>query len=449
MKKFRAFVLLVVILALSVAFIACDSGVGSSDEGGDADTSIFGGLRGKNPIPGVLTFSRGEGLNKVEVTITEKKSRAAYLPKDGDYYVIKVGGNIISQGTVTLDPDSDPENEAYTFIFKPDNTSPDSGDSDYSFKATFEFGSLTFDAPIIPDNGGDPVKIPTLYVDNGSSDGDNAGNVGEAGSEPEETDTTIAGMSYSAKDEGSYESHGGSGVGWHYLIPEDFDTAYNALKELWGNPNWDSEDPDNHFWGDEPNYAPSGDSSIVNELKAGGEGVLLVVINPDSEDKNRRQYQLAVWVTAEIGSMKTEAWQGVRWDGSNPKVTAPKDDDSDDENLTIGVLQYTRKVKSFDYDNTGDPPTYVEWTNYILSISFADALDGFKSLWGNPKIGWGLTGGKTNTSAAYKPGGVVFEITIYKDQEERITGINYRLVRVEVKGERKRWRGVGWNLVAD
>ena len=78
MKKLKAFGLLVVVLALGLAFIACNSragaevtgGGGSDNEGvgkGGGSTSGGGG-GGTSKTPGVLTFTDGE----YEVIITQK-----------------------------------------------------------------------------------------------------------------------------------------------------------------------------------------------------------------------------------------------------------------------------------------------------------------------------------------------------------------------------------------
>jgi len=107
MKKLRFLGLLVVVLALSLAFIACNSdagtGGGTVSGGGEETGPIFGGRgggggKGTLVTQGERIFSSGE----YKIIITENQSRALYTPVTGDIYELYKGTNLVSKGRVTV-----------------------------------------------------------------------------------------------------------------------------------------------------------------------------------------------------------------------------------------------------------------------------------------------------------------------------------------------------------
>jgi hypothetical protein len=166
MKKLKAFGLLVLVLALSLAFIACDSGAGltgpsgpgntgGNEEGGNTDGITDSGYKdGSNgggdpniptpPIAGVWSISNDDYL----IEISRNLRRSAYQPKSGDAYriILISDGTVISVGTVTVTTDT---SGAITSLEFTSTTNPDN-----SFTAMVDTdGALTIET-ITGDNGG-------------------------------------------------------------------------------------------------------------------------------------------------------------------------------------------------------------------------------------------------------------------------------------------------------
>jgi len=168
MKKLRFLGLLLVVLALSLAFIACNGGTGDAagpDTGSGGDdripwgTSVGSGNKGgslfptPSPTAQVLTFT--DGVYTIE--ITENLSRAAYQPKSGDLYKVYIFEVLISEGTVTIGSTS--SSGTITLIFTPSDP-PTVG---YTFTATFsENGVLEITGGKIKDKDGNDHTIPPL-----------------------------------------------------------------------------------------------------------------------------------------------------------------------------------------------------------------------------------------------------------------------------------------------
>jgi hypothetical protein len=209
---------------------------------------------------------------------------------------------------------------------------------------------------------------------------------------PQDTGIAIDDIAYSQKDEDN-----GSSV--HYLLSVTYEQALAALESNWGEP--DATDC--------PLYQDEGEA--VNEAKANG-GVLFEVSDYD--------YRLGVWVEMTIDEVTTGDWSTVLWNKQGPSVprTVPQD-----TGTAIGDIAYSQK----DEDNGLFPWSY---KNYLLSISYEEALPILIELWGNPMTGWSLLNGSTLSDQAYQNNGVIFEDTLW----------DYRLCRVLDE----RWEAVGW-----
>jgi len=408
MKKLRAFGLLVLVLALCFAFIACDSGAGTGGTGtgggnqgnGNEDGNTGGGYKSSGggspyvpvpppkPTPEVMTFTDGEYI--IEITQKLSNSRALEL-KDGETYTYKIylsDGTVISEGTVTLGTSTD--TGARTLIFVPDNPP----EEDYTFTATLENGVLDFEDESIKDKDGNEYEIPPLR------DKDYEG--GKANTPPEITNTTVAGIPYSAKDVGS-DSWRDSGT--HYLIPGTFEAAKALLVAEWGEIEFTSYGGYPGSWTD-----------IVNDLRNGTKkGVLFTTNTYTSSELTEpgTEYVLAVWVAVEIGGvggMEAGNWNAVGWrktysywDDENGLVEGERVPSETPK--TIGVLTYSEKK---DYD-TGICKN--EWTDYILDSTYEAALAKLEGLWGKPLSDWYIFGGGRGTNAqAALPNGVLFQI---------------------------------------
>jgi len=320
----------------------------SSSSGGGGG-SLSGGIKPPTQTAQVLTFTSGE----YEIIITEKlsTSRAAYEPKDGDPYVIKKGGVVISQGTVTRGAVT--ETGEITLIFTPTNPHT----SGYTFTATLGSGILEFDSAITDDNG-DVQNIPPLR--------DQKNNYGIAKTEPIETPTTIAGISYSAKETVTITNN------WsfvHYLLKGKYEDAYNALKADYGDGNSD--------------VSLVRYSSLANSVQEDGGFIFEMftetrtgsaeVAGPIND--STKSYRLCEWVEAIIGEGRFGEWSGYEW--SNSDISSDLSEDPGPP-TKIGTLEYTDKVSDSGTENWS-------YTDYLLSIPFDNALSILTELWDVPE----------------------------------------------------------------
>jgi len=450
MKKLRVLGLLVVLLALSLSFIACGGGAGTGitdgggeggNEGGGGVSSGGGGNRGGGgsvnnitpPQPNleVLTFTNGEYT--IEITRKLNNSRAvAYQPKDGDNYKVYQGGTLISEGTVTIGTPTD--TGAITLIFAPYN--PPANNPDYTFTATLENGLLEIDGGSIKDKDDNDYTITTLVDKNKE--------YGIAKTKPilDEKNYTIAGITYSAFEKGNHTS---SNEGTHYLISETYAAAKAELISAWGKPNFDSDEyPDIQ-------YGIAGWTDIASDLMNGKAGVLFVVRNNEYISSNgshstSTDYRLAVWVSVEIGDMDAGSWKVASWDGPWTEDNEYKGDGVGviaQTGNTIGGLAYAKKEN---FKNSG---TY-EWTNYILDSTYNAALAKLVVLWDDPSIGWMLFSGGKITNNAFAANGVVFEIANAngEDEDGQWTWTDYRLAKAD-SSNIFLWNAVRWGYSPD
>jgi len=426
MKKLKYFGLLLLVLVLSLAFIACDSGLGGTGDtgptGGSEGSGVTGGNKGgggggggggyggglfPNPTPQtprVLTFTGGV----YTITITEKPSRAAYQPKTGDSYEIKSGKNTISSGKVTVTDDTNIPGK-FNYKFVPDSTKAEVA----FFEATFENGVLTFTNPIPKDDGTGTITIPPL----------DAVGYGVVDSDPIDTGTTFAGITYSRKDINSitWESNG-----THYLIPGTFEAAYGILSDpgAWDEPDMTFEDGI---------FYVTGATALSNGLKKGTiTGVLFEVNNSTTTDPDGTPV-----IDYKLAGLVSGAWRVVSWIASNPKVTAPVVDDSDADNLKIGELTYTQKEPYTMIDK-------VEWANYILTITYDAALTKLKEDWGNPFTNWPISEYGRNTLT--EADSVIIN-KVKKTYSDNTTAGYYSLAKYDE--ELEDWFGVAWQMLPD
>jgi hypothetical protein len=207
----------------------------------------------------------------------------------------------------------------------------------------------------------------------------------EGMTEPQDTGTTIADLAYTQKAEDS------GSTPWsyeHHLLSANYETALSALKAKWGEPDYDT--------------SLSRDSEVAESARQNG-GVLFEISAYD--------YRLLEW-----DETKKE-WSGVAW-RKQARIIA------DETDSTIAGFAYSEK----DEDSGSDPWSY---KNYLLTISYEEALSILTAHFGEPMTGWSLQNGSTLADEAYQNNGVIFEET----------SSNYRLCRV-VNG---RWEAVGWN----
>jgi len=431
--------LLVVVLALSLAFIACNSGLSSTDPTGPTSstggTGGTGGSKGGGgggggsgffpsptpQTPEVLTFASGEGANKVEITITQNLSlsKAVYAPKNGDTYVIKKGGVVISSGTVTVSETVDSNGFiTNTFTFKPGTG------EDNSFTATYQFGELTFAAPITPDKGGEPVNIPPLKA--------TAYEKGVADSDPKDTGTTIAGIPYSEKVTGSWIM---SDTHTYYFIPNwVYEDAKRLLNNRWSVDGPSYETDEGYY------YGATADWAMENE------GALFIIftrtITTDSGTTTDKDYRLAVWVEADIsgdeGEFTSGSWETAVWDEKtvgNLVPNATPGPGSEGGSIAIG----SSPSITYSKNNTSTVgPTTITWTSYALEGTYADALKALWKLWGDPMVGVRLRiGGGLDLLG--NPD-LVFEISASASSDAKWTNTQFRLVKYSPEEV----TGVGW-----
>jgi len=437
MKKLKAFGLLVVVLALSLAFIACNSGTGGGtgpDTGGGGDdripwdwgTSGGSGNKGGSLTAQVLTFTDGE----YTVEITENRSRAAYQPKDGDFYVIKKGGVVISSGTVTV---KETDTGAVILTFTPTNP-PEPG---YTFTAVLEGGLLTIE----PDNGGkikgddgEDYIIPALNDQNNE--------YGHANSLPvlDAVNRTIAGLKYKGLSEGSQtDTHKGK----HYLIDSSFDAAYNLLI---AQPGWGNEDENS--W-ESPYVSIYTSGEMAWKLIADKKPVVLFEVNEHSYtnsdgDGSWKDYRLAEWVSDEVtvgegdyysGTWRVAIWNSEYYDSVSDiwvERTLPAETPT-----KIGVLAYTQS------EDISYGPTKREWSDYVLDVTYNDALTTLKKLWGDPATGWSFWSSSGDYGEIINqaiPNGAVFGVSKSTDSD----GTWYSFVLYKYNAAQKDFLGVGW-----
>jgi hypothetical protein len=323
-------------------------------------------------IPRTASYISGD----YELIITENTarmaSRAEYSPQPGDTYFLKIGGAIKSSGTVSV--------SGSTFTFPPSSGKP-------PFTATFEYGALA-NLSAVTLNDGTVVTLPD-YMTVGNYSG------GIASTAPVDTGTKIAGNAYSDKEQDS-----GTWT-WsykHYLLSVTYENALSTLTALWGSPD---ETTDCSI--------QNGNGEAAARARQIG-GTLFEVTDYD--------YRLGIWTEIIVGGKITGAWAAVIWHKAGGR-TEPTE-----TGTTIGGCKYSQK----DGDSGSDP---WEYTNYILSVSYDQALATLIALWGDPVAGWSLQNGAAKSELARTNNGVIFEDTAW----------DYRLCRV-VDG---RWKAVGWN----
>jgi len=436
MKKLGAFGLLVLVLALSFAFIACGSGtdnttVGGGNQGnGNEDGNTGGGNKtggngGGNPyIPTppappeqeVLTFTDGEYT--IEMTKIQSSGRAAVAAGSYTYKVI-YGGEVISEGTVTVVKDtSKPDAQIFNFV-------PEEGSQAQPFTATFQGGTLAIEEDII-DKDGESHTIQSLYKQ------DNDSGIAKTRPEHDKNNQTIAGIKYSDFYE---EKLTYSSIGTHYLIPGTWEEAYNALVGEWGDPMGDRG-------------IRTDNTAIAEGLMNGGKGVLFEVSNstqiyPDIT-YSYKAYSLAVRVVVVLDDgSQFSFWKVATWDG--PRTYTPNEGEpygndgvgnAVETSTQIGPLSYTRKQ---DYPKI--EPILIERTEYTLEDTYEEALDILKKLWGVPWVD-----GESNTGELV---GVLFIVSKYTYTSDGWTSENYELVKefkVDLGGGSYRytWNGVRW-----
>ena len=382
----------------------------SSSSGGGG--SLSGGIKPPTQTAQVLTFTSGD----YEIIITEKlsTSRAAYEPKDGDTYIIKKGGVVISQGTVTRGAVT--ETGEITLVFTPTNPHT----PDYTFTATLGSGVLEFDSAITDDNGVQQ-NIPPLFDQNNE--------YGHANSEPplNTANKTIAGINYKSSEENSWtESLDGN----HYLINSTFEAALNLLKNEWGNPGVSSWEAD---WF----VSISAGSDLSWKIETGEKtGVLFEVsthtnIYADGEEGEYTHYRLAEWVQATLGSGEYGEWKVALWDSWN--ITPPAENTP---NKTIGVLTYTEK------DDLSRGPTLNEDTAYLLNSTYEAALAKLKALWGDPRTYPWYGHSIEDEILQANSDAVVF--VVYKETEADGTWSDFVLYKY-IAANRQVSMGVGWH----
>jgi len=373
------------------------TGSGNTSGGGGGGGSFFKPTPDPTPsTPEQVSFIS----ENIEIVITQNLSRAAYQPKTGDNYVLKLNGGEASKGRVTL--------TGSALTFTPQDTRVD------SFTANLSGDGLGNISPIQYYDGGSLKTIDLKSVILGIQNNDVAA-IGIANTAPVDTGSAIGGCAYSDSESGTRPSDI-STIGTHYLISGDYATAKAALEVEWGSPNEDSETSD-HFVS-----IMNGDSNTAYSARKNG-GVLFEVGTITHSGGTFTDYRLAEWDEAEW------AWKVSIWpDGGS--VTSPADDGTS----SIGVLTYDQK-DSF----SGQTLSY-SWKHYILSIDYDTALATLKALWGEPLTGWSLqTGNGAKTQAAYQADGVVFEELSLTNSYG--SWYEYRLAKVGST----MWEAVGWS----
>ena len=116
MKKFSLFLVCLIILASSLAFITCDDG---SKDGQVDDPLIFTGTSGGKTVT-------------IKISQTDP-SKAVLTPREGDFYEIRLAGEVISRGTISIN------GNIWEF-----NPSSDSPGTKTPFTATYTNNSLFF-----------------------------------------------------------------------------------------------------------------------------------------------------------------------------------------------------------------------------------------------------------------------------------------------------------------
>jgi hypothetical protein len=342
-------------MIFGLALIGCDTGTNGLSTQEDSSGDGSGGSSGGNSESTQQTTNYI--YDNYELIITGKAgrnvSRAGYVPQSGDTYVLKIGGQVKSSGTVLV--------AGSDFTFTPSSGKP-------PFTATLEYGALINIGQVTLDTD-EKITLPNLIDRNNTSC--------IALTPAVDTETTIAGCAYSdtVQDSGtfiwSYE---------HYLLTIPYEQALSTLTTSWGDPD------------------ETTDCSIQNgtgeaEAAARQNGcVLFEVTNYD--------YRLAVWAEITVGETTTGAWSTVIWH-QNEERTGPED-----TGTTIGGSAYSQK----DGDNGSTPWSY---THYLLSVSYDAALSILKELWGPPMAGLFQYRGSTLSYQASQNNGVIFEDTLW------------------------------------
>ena len=169
MKKLRFLGLLVVVLALSLAFIACNSDAGSgggtvTGGGGEETGSIFGGRGGGGGKVTQTTqwnetvlFENDDDF-AIYISKNQDQVRAAFQPGDDYFYAVYFEGEAISSGTLVITKDS-VNPDTLILEFTPDTD----GDSEAeAFTATLINGVLAIDGGSIIGDDGEEYDIDPL-----------------------------------------------------------------------------------------------------------------------------------------------------------------------------------------------------------------------------------------------------------------------------------------------
>ena len=237
--------------------------------------------------------------------------------------------------------------------------------------------------------GSTKINNVTLYININPHRLMGGGENGAAANTPAvDNGTTIAGMPYSDKDN---EKGSRDWSRTHYIFSPDvlgYNAALNLLTTAWGNPD------------ETENCSIQSDSNTSNTARQNGCTLLEV---------NNLDYRLAVW--------EQNNWKTVIWNNFN------------DERV---ITDENGKVNGYVYIDKGIVEGTFQWdtTNYLLSISYAEALSILTALWGQPGNNYGLQARTLLSDQAYDSGGVIFEDTLW----------DYRLCCAE----NGKWEVVGW-----
>jgi hypothetical protein len=171
-----------------------------------------------------VTYSGGSGVEATELIITKAAagSERAYTPQTGDTYVLKYGGVVVSQGTITSVSDT-----TYTFA----STSV----AGNTFTVTITTTTVTFTTPVPKDDGTGSITPPSL-TEQSTGNGGSAGGLyeNETFLFPYTIAQSLDWLAVNAKTNASYTIKLSHGASSETLSPRDLSSINIATLTIEG-----------------------------------------------------------------------------------------------------------------------------------------------------------------------------------------------------------------------